>query len=241
MVKLPTLRELLDAGVHFGHKTSRWNPNMAPYIFTSRANVHVINLEKTEEKLKEAVDFITRGAKEGKTFVFVGTKKQSGGIVKEAALKANMPYVNNRWLGGTITNFEVIKNSVKNFNKTKEQVEKGETSGFSKSELSKVRKELDRGEKFLAGLVNLEKKPDALILFGSYDEKNALKEAKKEGIPTIAICDTNADPTKVDYPVPANDDATNSIKLIANLFADTIVEGRKEAKIETKEADKEAK
>jgi small subunit ribosomal protein S2 len=221
-MEMPTLREMLDAGVHFGHKTSRWFPKMAPYIYTSKAGVHVINLEKTAEKLKEALNFIERESALGKTFVFVGTKKQSGDIVKEAAASAGMPYVNSRWLGGTVTNFEAIKNAAKKFKKQKEELENEAARALSKSELTKLRKEVARGEKFLGGLVGLEKQPDALILFGSHDEKNALKEARTNNIPVIAIVDTNADPSLVDYPIPANDDATKSVKLFAELFAKTI-------------------
>ncbi|MFA7253681.1 MAG: 30S ribosomal protein S2 [Patescibacteria group bacterium] len=234
MNQLPSLREMLDAGVHFGHKTSRWHPKMAPYIYISKSGVHVINLEETEAKLKEAVEFISREASEGKTFIFVGTKKQSGEIVKEAAVEAGMPYVNVRWLGGTITNFEAIKSAVKNFQKQKEELEKN--NDLPKSELSKLRKEVARGEKFLGGLVGMDRKPDALILFGSYDEKIALREAKGINIPVVAVVDTNADPNAVEYPIPANDDATKSVKLIADTFARAIKEAKaKSAKVaETK-------
>lgn len=225
-MEMPTLREMLDAGVHFGHKTSRWHPKMASYIFTSKAGVHVLNLEKTAEKLQEALNFAAREAALGKTFVFVGTKKQSGEIVKEAAISAGMPYVSSRWLGGTVTNFEAIKSAARKFKKQREELESEASKALSKSELSKLRKEVARGEKFLGGLVGLEKQPDALILFGSHDEKNALKEAKNNGIPVIALVDTNADPTLVEYPIPANDDATKSVKLFAELFAKAIKEAR---------------
>lgn len=221
-MEMPTLREMLDAGVHFGHKTSRWYPKMAPYIYTSKAGVHVINLEKTAEKLKETLNFIEREAAAGKIFIFVGTKKQSGDIVKEAAMSAGIPYVNSRWLGGTITNFEAIKNSAKKFKKQKEELENETSSELNKSELSKLRKEVARGEKFLGGLVDLQRKPDILVLFGSHDEKNALKEAKNDHIPVIALVDTNADPSQVEFPIPANDDATKSVKLFADLIAKTI-------------------
>ena len=226
MVKSPTLRELLQAGVHFGHKTSRWNPKMAPYIFISKSKVHVINLEKTEEKLKIALDFIAKSAKEGKKFIFVGTKKQSSELIKKAAINAGVAYVNIRWLGGTITNFDAIRTSVKKFKQQKEEIESEKGSLLNKKELAKLKKELARGEKILGGLVSLERKPDALILFGSFDEKIALHEARTEKIPVIALTDTNADPTKVDYPIPANDDATKSIELFANLFSNTIKENR---------------
>jgi small subunit ribosomal protein S2 len=228
MVELPSLREMLDAGVHFGHKTSRWSPKMAPYIFTAKSGVHVINLEKTQEELKKAVDFIKKEAEAGKMFVFVGTKKQSGEIIKDAAISCGMPYVNTRWLGGTLTNFDAIRSAAKKLKKQKEELE-NENTVLTKSELSKIRKEVGRGEKYLGGLINLDRKPDALLLFGSYDEKIAVKEAKRVGISIVATVDTNADPTIIDYPIPANDDATKSVKLFAQLFAQTISEARKKS------------
>lgn len=221
-METPTLREMLDAGVHFGHKTSRWYPKMAPYIYTSKAGVHVINLEKTAEKFKDVLNYLEREAAAGKTFIFVGTKKQSSEIVKQAAISAGMPYVNSRWLGGTITNFDAIKNAVKKFKKQKEELENGAETVANKSELSKLRKDVARGEKFLGGLVSLERKPDGLILFGLHDEKNALAEAKNENIPVIALVDTNADPSLVEFPIPANDDATKSVKLFSEAMAKTI-------------------
>lgn len=232
MVELPSLREMLDSGVHFGHKTSRWHPKMAPYIFINKGGVHVINLEKTVEMLKDTLNFISREAAAGKNFIFVGTKKQSGDIVKEAALSCGMSYVNTRWLGGTITNFDAIRNAVKNFEKQKAEVENESTSKMSKSEMSKLKKEVARGEKFLGGLVTMTKKPDVLILFGSHDEKIALKEAKCEDLPVIALVDTNANPNEVEYPIPANDDATKSVKLFAELFAKTINEAKTSVKTE---------
>ncbi len=224
MAITPTLRQLLDAGAHFGHKTSRWNPNMEPYIFTSKSKVHVINLEKTSEKLTEATNFIARMAKDNKKFIFVGTKKQSSELIKKAAIDCGAGYVNVRWIGGTLTNMDVIRSSVNKFKKQKEQVDI--EKGLSKKELARIKKEIARGEKIFGGLVNLDKKADALILFGSYDEKIALAEARVEGVPVIALVDTNADPTKIDYPIPANDDATKSIELFANLFAKVIKENK---------------
>lgn len=232
MVELPSLRDLLDAGVHFGHKTSRWYPKMAPYIFTSKSGVHVINLEKTAEKMAEAVAFIRKEAEAGKVMVFVGTKKQSGEIIKQAAIKCGMPYVNNRWLGGAITNFEMIKSAAKKLKKQKEELENEENSELNKSELSKMRKDAIRGEKFLGGLVGLERKPDILVLFDAHDETNALKEAIVANMPIVALVDTNANPELITYPIPANDDATKSVTLFANLFADVIIEARaKSAKV----------
>ncbi|HOX40704.1 MAG TPA: 30S ribosomal protein S2 [bacterium] len=234
MVTFPTLRELLEAGVHFGHKKSRWHPKMSEYVFTTKAGVHVINLEKTEEKLKEAIDFISKEAALGKTFVFVGTKKQSSAIVKEAAEMCGMFYVNSRWLGGTLTNFESVKHAINRYKKQKEDLATN-SENLPKSELSKLAKLVARGEKFFAGIAGLTRKPDILLLFGSYDEKNALHEATVEGVKTVAVTDTNADPTAVDYAIPANDDATKSVGVIAKLFANAINEAKPgEAKVEAK-------
>jgi small subunit ribosomal protein S2 len=234
MVELPTLREMLDAGVHFGHKTSRWHPKMAPFIFTSKSGVHVIDLEKTLEATKKAVEFVKAEAAAGKTFVFVGTKKQTGGIVKEAALSAKMPYVNIRWLGGTITNFEAIRSAARKFKKQQDELVLADAgkSTLTKSELSKIRKEVARGEKFLAGLVGMEKKPDVLILFGSHDERIALHEAKNAGLPVIALTDTNTNPNDVEFAIPANDDANKSVGLFANLFAKLMIEAKEKRSVE---------
>lgn len=226
---LPTLRELMQAGVHFGHKTSRWNPNMAPYIFTVRSGVHVINLEETAKEFERACLFLRGIAAENKKVLFVGTKKQASGLVKSAALKAGMPYVNFRWLGGTLTNFEVIKNSIKQFQKENEII-KANDSRLTKREIAKLKEKVQKGEKFFGGLTELVEKPAALILVSAYDEHSALREAKAVGIPIVALCDTNSNPKVVDYPVPANDDATKSLELFLNLFAEVVAEGQREKK-----------
>lgn len=229
MVKLPTLREMLNAGVHFGHKTSRWHPKMDEFVFMAKNGVHVINLEKTLEQTEKAVEFLKNLAQEGKTVVFVGTKKQASEIVKKAAIDCGMPYVNCRWVGGTLTNFETIKDATNKFVNQKAELEKG-SENLSKKELSKLRDKVEKGEKLFGGIVNLTKKPDAFILIGSHDEKNALLEARIDEIPTIAIVDSNADPTLVTFPIPANDDATKSIELFAHLFAQVIKENKSLAK-----------
>jgi len=233
MVVNPTLRQMLDNGVHFGHKTSRWNPKMAPFIFTSKSKVHVINLEKTAEKLTEATNFIARMAKENKKFIFVGTKKQSSDLIKKAAIDCGASYVNIRWIGGTLTNMDVLKASVNKFKKQTELLA-AEKITLNKKELAKLKKEHARGEKIFGGLTALDRKADVLILFGSYDEKIALAEARVEGVPVIALVDTNADPTLVDYPIPANDDATKSIELFATLFSKIIKENKLVAQAQTK-------
>lgn len=225
MVKEPTLRELLEAGVHFGHKTSHWHPKMKDNIFMSKNGVHVINLEKSQAMLKNAMDFVAGLAASGKTIVFVGSKKQASEIVKKAAINCGMPYVNFRWVGGCLTNFETVKTSINKFKQQKEDIE---TRGdkMSKKELSKMRAEIEKSERIFGGLVNLERKPDALILLGLHDEISAMKEAKSMNLPIVALVDTNADPTLVDYAIPGNDDATKSIELISNVFSRVIKENK---------------
>lgn len=227
MVTLPTLREMLDAGVHFGHKTARWHPRMGKYIFMSKSGVHVINLEKTEEELQKATSFAASLAKENKTILFVGSKKQVAEILKNAALECGMPYVNFRWIGGTLTNFEAIKTAVSKFKKQKEDLSnESKVAEMSKKELSKLRQEVEKGERIFGGLINLNKKPDAIFIISVHDEIIAQKEAIGENIPIIGLCDTNADPTKINYPIPANDDATKSIELFSKLFSQLIKENK---------------
>ena len=226
MVKLPTLEELLEAGVHFGHKTARWNPKMKPYIFAAKTRIHIINLEKTQELLKSALDFLAEEARNGKSIVFVGTKKQAEEIVKKAAESCDAYYVTDRWLGGIITNFEIVQRAFKKLERNKVTLQSEEANQMSKRDKVMLQKEIEKSEKLVGGLVKLQKRPDVLILIGAYDEKNALMEAKKVGAAVIALVDTNADPTKVDFPIPANDDATKSISLFVELFAKTIRENR---------------
>lgn len=230
MVTLPSLRDLLDAGVHFGHKKARWHPKMDRFIFVTKNGVSVINLEKTAEELEKAIAELKRMASEGKTIIFVGTKKQAQEIVKKAAINCGMPYVNFRWVGGMLTNFDNIKVAITKFKNQKEELESGKLDDLSKKELSRIRKDVQRGEKVFGGLVNLEKKPDAFILLGAHDEKNALKEAMLESTTIFAMVDTNTDPSGISFPVPANDDATKSIELFANLFSAVIKENKGIAK-----------
>lgn len=233
MVVSPTLRELLDAGVHFGHKTARWHPKMKPYIFMAKSGVHVINLEKTSEMLDKALAFAAELSKEGKKVIFVGTKKQASEIVRKAAESCGMPYVNFRWVGGTLTNFPNIKDSIARYKKEKAALAE-ENTKLNKKELSKLREVVEKGNKLFGGLVDLDKKPDALFLIGAHDEKNALREAKNENIPVIALVDTNSDPTVIDYPIPANDDATKSLELFAGVFSKTILQNKGLVKEEQK-------
>lgn len=226
MVSLPTLRELLDAGVHFGHKTSRWDPRMKKFIFTSKNGVHVINLEKTSEQLNEAVEFLSKSAMNGRNIVFVGTKKQAQEIVKKAASSCGCPSITERWLGGTLTNFSVILKAVKNLERMKLKIASPDIEEMRKRDRVKLQKDIEKAERLVGGLLGLTNKPDILVLIGSHDEKNAVKEASSLSIPMVALVDTNANPEVIDYPIPANDDATKSISLFADLFAKVIREGK---------------
>lgn len=230
MAKLPTLRELLEAGVHFGHKTSRWHPKMDSYIFGSRSSIHVINLEKTLEKIKKATDYLSKEVKEGKVVVFVGTKKQAQAIVEDAAASCRMPYVTERWLGGTLTNFSTVQRSFKKFQEIKRQIESPEFSEMRNRDKAKLKKAFEKREKLVGGIADLKKAPDILILIGAKDENNALLEAKSKGIKVIGLVDSNTDPTLIDYPIPANDDATKSLELLSQLFAKVINENKMLAK-----------
>ena len=227
MVKQPSLRELLEAGVHFGHKTSRWHPLMEKYIFIKKSGVHIINLEKVAEELEKASEFIKKVASNGGTVIFVGTKKQAQDIVKKAAMDCGMPYINNRWIGGTLTNFDNIQVAIKKYQQQIEQLEDKNSVSLSKKEKAKLSKEIEKKEKIFGGLVGLNKRPDAFILFGAHDEKNALAEANHDNIPCVAMCDTNANPSNITYPIPSNDDATKSLQLFATLFSKIIKENKK--------------
>lgn len=229
MATLPTLREMLEAGVHFGHKTSRWHPKMAKFIYGAKSGVHIIDLEKSQEALKVALDFLAQSAKEGKTILFVGTKKQAQEIVKSGAIDCGMPYVVSRWLGGMLTNFNTVQRSFKKLERSKIIVASAEFESMKKRDKVKLQKEIEKGERLVGGLIGLNKTPDVIILIGVHDEKIAINEALKAGITTIGLVDTNADPGLVNYPIPANDDATKSITLYANLFSKTIKENKSEA------------
>ena len=226
MVTQPTLREMLGAGVHFGHKTSRWDPRMKKFIFTSKNGVHVINLEKTAEALLEACEFLYKSASNGRNIVFVGTKKQAQELVKKAANDCGCSSITERWLGGTLTNFNVILRAVKNLERMKLKVGSPDFEEMRKRDRVKMQKAIEKSERLVGGLLGLTAKPDILILIGSHDEKNAVKEANKLSIPTVAIVDSNSNPEDIDYPIPANDDATKSISLFADLFAKVIREGK---------------
>lgn len=226
MPNIPSLLEMLKAGVHFGHQKSRWHPKMAPFLFGVRNGVHVIDLEKTVEELEKSLDYVKTLASKGKVILFVGTKRQARSIIKEAAESCGMPFLTERWIGGLITNFDEFKRRMKKYKGLKEMFETGEIEKYTKKEQVDFKKEIEKMDKYLAGLVTLEKIPDALYIADLRVEKTALTEAQRVGVPMVAVCDSNVDPTKVDYPIPANDDAVNSIRLVATLVAEAINEGK---------------
>ena len=221
-----SMKQLLEAGVHFGHQTRRWNPKMAPYIFTERNGIYIIDLQKTVRKLEEAYMFIRELSAEGKTVLFVGTKKQAQDSVREEAERAGAYFVNARWLGGMLTNFRTIRSRVARLHQLKTMAEDGTFDLMPKKEVVKLNHEIEKLEKFLGGIQDMNKLPGALFIVDPRKEKIAVAEAKKLGIPVIAIVDTNCDPDDVDYVIPGNDDAIRAVKLIAATMADAIIEGR---------------
>jgi len=221
-----SMKQLLEAGVHFGHQTRRWNPKMAPYIFTERTGIYIIDLQKTVKKLDEAYLFIRKVVEEGGEILFVGTKKQASDSIKEEAERSKSHYVNARWLGGMMTNFKTIQRRIKRL----EQLHVMETDGtfdlLPKKEVIKLNLEIEKLEKFLGGIKTMDKLPGALFIVDPKKEKNAVLEARKLGIPIVAIVDTNCDPDEIDYVIPGNDDAIRSVKLIAGAIASAVIEAR---------------
>ncbi len=211
---LPSLEEMLKAGVHFGHRTSRKNPKMDTFIFTSRNNVHIIDLEKSREKLKQALEFLSELKKNKGIIIFVGTKVSAKQIVEDSAKQVKMPYVNERWIGGTLTNFRVISNRLDYFRDLEKKRESNELKKYTKKEQHEFNVELQKLERQFGGIKNLSKRPDALLIVDTYKEKLAVKEARMKSIPVVGLCDTNADPSLIDYPIPTNDDAISSLMLI---------------------------
>lgn len=227
---IPSLLEMLKAGAHFGHQKSKWHPKMEPYIFTIRSGVHIINLEKTAEELAKALEFVKKTVAGGGKVLFIGTKKQAQPIVKKYALEAETPYVIGRWMGGTLTNFSIIIKLVKKLKEMRRQQETGEWAKYTKKEQVGLKKEFDKLENMVGGLELLDKKPDALFIIDVKKEKTAAAEATKTGVPIVAICDTNVNPQRISYVIPANDDATKTIELITRLMAEAVKEGHLEQK-----------
>ena len=220
------MKQLLEAGVHFGHQTRRWNPKMAPYIFTERNGIYIIDLQKTVKKIDEAYSFMKEVAESGKPVLFVGTKKQAQAAIEDEAKRCDMYYVNQRWLGGMLTNYKTISGRIKRLNDIKVMEEDGTFEKLSKKEVIKLRLEHDKLEKFLGGIKDMKGMPGAIFVVDPKKEKIAVKEARILGIPVVGIVDTNCDPDDVDYIIPANDDAIRAVKLIAGCMADAIIEAK---------------
>ena len=232
------MKQLLEAGVHFGHQTRRWNPKMARYIFTERNGIYIIDLQKTVKKLEEAYSFIRDISVEGKPVLFVGTKKQAQDSVKEEAERAGAYYVNARWLGGMMTNFSTIRRRVSRLQQLRAMEEDGTFDLLPKKEVIKLRLEIEKLEKFLGGIKEMKQLPGALFIVDLRKERIAVAEAKKLGIPIVAIVDTNCDPEELDYAIPGNDDAIRAVKLITGAMANAIIEARQGAEEEV-EAEQE--
>ena len=221
-----SMKQLLEAGVHFGHQTRRWNPKMAEYIFTERNGIYIIDLQKTVKKLDEAYNFVKEVSMEGKSVLFVGTKKQAQESIKEEAERAGAYFVNARWLGGMLTNFSTIRRRIARLKQLRAMQEDGTFDLLPKKEVIKLNLEIDRLEKFLGGIKDMPEMPGALFIVDPRKEKIAVAEAKKLDIPVVAIVDTNCDPDEIDYVIPGNDDAIRAVKHIAGAMADAIIEGR---------------
>ena len=221
-----SMKQLLQAGVHFGHQTRRWNPKMAPYIFTERNGIYIIDLQKTVRKIDEAYNFMKEVAASGKPILFVGTKKQAQAAIHDEALRCDMYYVNQRWLGGMLTNYKTISQRIKRLYDIEAMEEDGTFEKLSKKEVLNLRHEHDKLDKFLGGIKEMKGMPGAIFIVDPKKEKIAVNEAKKLGIPVVGIVDTNCDPDDVDYIIPSNDDAIRAVKLISGCMADAIIEAR---------------
>ena len=222
------MKALLEAGAHFGHKTSRWHPKMAPYIHSKRQDAHIINLEKTVEGLEKALPKLTEVSKNGKKILFVGTKKQVKEVVKEAAEEVNMPYVTVRWVGGTLTNVETVNRQIKKLKDLERRMASGELENrYSKLEVQRFQEEIDLLNERYGGIKEMNEQPAAIIVVDANEDKNAIKEANGLKIPVIALVDTNVDPSSIDYVIPCNDDSIKATKLVLNYFVEAIKEGKK--------------
>ena len=221
-----SMKQLLEAGVHFGHQTRRWNPKMDRYIFAERNGIYIIDLQKTVKKLEEAYAFIKEVSENGGEVLFVGTKKQAMDSIKEEAIRCGMPFVNARWLGGMLTNFQTIQKRIRRLAQLKAMEQDGTFNLLPKKEVIKLNLEIEKLEKFMGGITEMKKQPAALFIVDPRKERIAVAEAHKLGIPIVAIVDTNCDPDEVDYVIPGNDDAIRAVRLIAGAMADAIIEGR---------------
>ena len=227
-----SMKALLEAGVHFGHQTRRWNPKMAPYIYTERNGIYIVDLQKTVRKLEEAYSFVRELAESGQSILFVGTKKQAQEAIKEEAARCGQYYVNARWLGGMMTNFKTMRTRVERLNQLKTMQTDGTFDMLPKKEVMKHIGEIEKLEKYLGGVKDMNRLPGALFIVDTRKERNAIAEAHKLGIPVVAIADTNCDPDEIDYVIPGNDDAIRAIKLISSVMANAVLEGKQGEQLE---------
>ena len=234
-----SMKHLLEAGVHFGHQTRRWNPKMAEYIFTSRNGIYIIDLQKTSKKIDNAFSFIKKSVEKGGTVLFVGTKKQAQDAIKKAAEKSEMYHVTNRWLGGMLTNFKTIKSRIKRLKELEKMQEDGTFDVLPKKEVIQLKKEMEILEKNIGGIKEMKKLPSVIFIVDPKNERTAILEARILDIPIVGIVDTNCDPDDVDYIIPGNDDAIRSVKLIVDRMADAVIEGRMMCKDEDEETEDE--
>jgi small subunit ribosomal protein S2 len=221
-----SMKQLLEAGVHFGHQTRRWNPKMAPYIFTDRNGIYIIDLQKTVKKVEEAYNFVKQLSSDGDTILFVGTKKQAQEAVREEAERCSMFYVNQRWLGGMLTNFQTIRRRIDRLHELEKMEANGTLEVLPKKEVAELMHERDKLQKFLGGIKEMRRLPGALFVIDPRKERIAVAEARKLGIPIVAIVDTNCDPDEVDYVIPGNDDAIRAVRLLTGKMAEAVLEGR---------------
>ena len=234
-----SMKQLLEAVVHFGHQTRRWNPKMATYIYTERNGIYIVDLQKTVKKLEEAYNFVKDVAASGKTVLFVGTKKQAQEAIKEEATRCSMFYVNSRWLGGMLTNFKTMRGRVDRMNQLKKMEEDGTFDMLPKKEVIKLMHEQEKLEKYLGGVKDMKQLPGAVFVVDPRKEHNAIAEARKLKIPVVAIVDTNCDPDEIDYVIPGNDDAIRAIRLISGVMANAVTEGKQGEEVEEVEATEE--
>ena len=235
-----SMKQLLEAGVHFGHQTRRWNPKMAPYIFTERNGIYIIDLQQTVKKIDDACDFVREVAANGDQVLFVGTKKQAQNSIENEAKRSGSNYVNHRWLGGTLTNFETIRKRIDRLKELKAMEEDGTFDLLPKKEVINLRREREKLEKFLGGIEDMDKMPGAMIIIDSKKERIAVAEEKKLGIPSVSIVDTNCNPDEIDYVIPGNDDAIRAVALILNVLSEAIIDGKQGAADEAAAVEEEA-
>jgi len=239
LANIISMKQLLEAGVHFGHQTRRWNPKMAPFIFMDRNGIHIIDLQQTVTRLNEAYKFVEQIAAEGGTILFVGTKKQAQEAVAEEATRCGMYFVNHRWLGGMLTNFQTIQLRIRYLRELETRRDRGDFDRLPKKEVQRLQDDIVRLERILGGIKDMRRLPNAIFIIDTRKERTAVLEARRLDIPIIALADTNSDPDEIDYPIPANDDAIRAVRLLSAKIADAVVEGRRELEAQQKDIERE--